>query len=81
MSPRYAVERVVVNGTVVWAVTTAAGWMSVFNTKRQAVAAQASLQAEYDSVAWDRAEDEACERCTPGCSVRHTSSDSSCQTW
>lgn len=33
-----------------------------------------------EDVAWDRAEDEPCERGTPGCSVRHTR-DSECQTW
>jgi hypothetical protein len=30
--------------------------------------------------AWDRAETDACERGTPGCSVHHTR-DSECQTW
>jgi hypothetical protein len=33
-----------------------------------------------EAVAWDRAEDDYCERGTQGCSVRHTR-DSDCQTW
>lgn len=33
-----------------------------------------------EEVAWDRAEDDYCERGTQGCSVHHTG-DSECQTW
>lgn len=33
-----------------------------------------------EEVAWDRAEDDYCERGTKGCSVHHTY-DSECQTW
>jgi hypothetical protein len=43
--------------------------------KRRAQARQAE-----EATAWDRAETDACERGTPGCSVRHTR-DSACQTW
>jgi len=35
----------------------------------------------YDAdIAWDRAETDACERGTVGCSVRHTA-DTECQPW
>jgi hypothetical protein len=47
--------------------------------ERAAVAA-----AEADpTVAWDRAETDACERGTPGCSVRHShpAAPDECQTW
>ena len=33
-----------------------------------------------EEVAWDRAENDYCERGTQGCSVHHTY-DSECQTW
>jgi hypothetical protein len=33
-----------------------------------------------EAVAWDRAEDDYCERGTQGCSVLHTR-DSECETW
>lgn len=45
------------------------------------------LPREYDFVAEDRAEDEPCEKLTPGCCVDHAAADramgteSECQTW
>lgn len=33
-----------------------------------------------EKIAWDRAEDDYCERGTLGCSIHHTR-DSECQTW
>lgn len=37
-------------------------------------------QVTGERIAWDRAEDDCCERGTPGCSIHHTR-DSECQTW
>lgn len=52
--------------------------------KAQAEAGTGYTMDEFNNagerIAWDRDEDDYCERGTYGCSVRHTR-DSECQTW
>lgn len=56
----------------------------MINRKAQAEAETGYAMDEFNDdgerIAWDRAEDDYCERGTQGCSVHHTG-DSECQTW
>jgi hypothetical protein len=56
------------------------GWSEGYRNRRGLWRNECGMYVKREETAWDRAETDACERGTVGCSVRHTG-DSDCETW